>query len=141
MTNRMPALFVGHGSPMNALEDNAFTRAWQDTARRIPRPRAIVCISAHCETRGTYVSGTPTPETIHDFYGFPQALFDVRYAAPGDPALAQRVAGLLSTHKPALDSEWGFDHGSWGVLIAMYPRADVPVVQLSLDMTKPGQYH
>ncbi|HXD83288.1 MAG TPA: class III extradiol ring-cleavage dioxygenase, partial [Rudaea sp.] len=124
----MPTLFVGHGSPMNALEDNAFTRAWQVTARRIPRPRAIVCISAHWETRGTYVSGTPTPETIHDFYGFPKALFDVRYAAPGDPALAQQIAQTVKGIKVHIDAGRGIDHGAWSVLRIMYPQADIPVL-------------
>ena len=141
MTNRMPTLFVGHGSPMNALEDNAFTRGWQDAARRIPRPRAIVCISAHWETRGTYVSGTPTPETIHDFYGFPKALFDVRYPAPGDPALAEQIGQMVKNANVHIDTEWGLDHGAWSVLRIMYPQADIPVLQLSLDTTRPGNFH
>src|SRR6185312_3953734 len=141
MTNRMPALFVGHGSPMNALEDNAYTRGWQDAARRIPRPRAIVCMSAHWETRGTYVSGTPTPETIHDFYGFPKALFDVRYAAPGDPALAEQIGQMVKNANVHIDTKWGLDHGAWSVLRIMYPQADIPVLQLSLDTTQPGNFH
>jgi 4,5-DOPA dioxygenase extradiol len=138
---KMPVVFLGHGSPMNAIEDNDFHRAWASLGARLPRPKSVLCISAHWETQGAGVTAMASPKTIHDFYGFPQALFDVRYAAPGDPALAQRIAGLLSTHKPVLDSTRGFDHGSWSVLTAMYPRADVPVVQLSLDMTKAGQYH
>ena len=138
---RMPVAFIGHGSPMNAIEDNNFHREWRALGERLPRPKSIVCVSAHWETRGVGVTAMERPKTIHDFYGFPQALFDVRYPAPGDPALAQRVAGLLATHRPVLDQEWGLDHGSWGVLVAIYPRADVPVVQLSLDMTKPGGYH
>jgi len=141
MTNRMPALFVGHGSPMNALEDNAYTRGWQDAARRIPQPRAIVCVSAHWETRGTYVSGTPTPETIHDFYGFPKALFDVRYPAPGDPALAEQIGQMVKNANVHIDTEWGLDHGAWSVLRIMYPQADIPVLQLSLDTTQPGNFH
>jgi 4,5-DOPA dioxygenase extradiol len=141
MSSRMPALFVGHGSPMNALEDNAFTRGWQDAARRIPRPRAIVCVSAHWETRGTYVSGTATPETIHDFSGFPQALFDVRYPAPGDPALARQIAQTVQNAKVHIDPGRGIDHGVWSVLRIMYPQADIPVLQLSLDSAQPGAFH
>lgn len=141
MTNRMPALFVGHGSPMNALEDNAYTRGWQDAARRIPQPRAIVCISAHWETRGVYAGGTPTPETIHDFYGFPKALFDVRYPAPGDPALALQIAQTVKSAKIHIDPGRGIDHGVWSVLRIMYPQADIPVLQLSLDTTQPGNFH
>jgi 4,5-DOPA dioxygenase extradiol len=141
MSSRMPALFVGHGSPMNALEDNAFTRGWQDAARRIPRPRAIVCVSAHWETRGVYIGGTPTPETIHDFYGFPKALFDVRYPAPGDPTLARQVAQTVKSANVHLDSGRGIDHGVWSVLRIMYPQADIPVLQLSLDSAQPGAFH
>ncbi|HEY7873156.1 MAG TPA: 4,5-DOPA dioxygenase extradiol, partial [Rudaea sp.] len=137
----MPALFVGHGSPMNALEDNAFTRGWQDAARRISRPRAIVCISAHWETRGVYAGATPTPETIHDFYGFPKALFDVRYPAPGDPALALQIAQTVKSAKIHIDPGRGIDHGVWSVLRIMYPQADIPVLQLSLDTTQPGAFH
>lgn len=138
---RMPALFVGHGSPMNALEDNAFTRGWQDTARRIGKPKAIVCISAHWETRGVAVGAADHPETIHDFYGFPQALFDVRYPAPGDPWLAQRIAGLAKSTSIQLDANHGLDHGAWSVLRVMYPDADVPVLQLSLDTTQADTFH
>lgn len=126
---------------MNALEDNAFTRGWQDAARRIPRPRAILCISAHWETRGVYVGGTGTPETIHDFYGFPKALFDVRYPAPGDPALARQVAQAATSANVCTDPGRGIDHGVWSVLRIMYPQADVPVAQLSLDTTRPGAFH
>lgn len=141
MANRMPALFVGHGSPMNALEDDACTRGWQDAARRIPRPRAIVCVSAHWETRGVYAGGTPAPETIHDFYGFPKALFDVRYPAPGDPALAQQVAQTAKSARVHIDPGRGIDHGVWSVLRIMYPQADIPVLQLSLDSARPGAFH
>ncbi len=137
----MPAVFIGHGSPMNAIEDNTFHRAWGELGTRLPRPKAILCISAHWETRGVGVTAMERPKTIHDFYGFPQALFDVRYPAAGDPALARRVASLLASHRPVLDTEWGLDHGAWSVLIAMYPRADIPVVQLSIDTSKPGAYH
>jgi 4,5-DOPA dioxygenase extradiol len=141
MANRMPALFLGHGSPMNALEDNAFTRGWQDAVQRIPRPRAIVCISAHWETRGVYVGGTPMPETIHDFYGFPKALFDVRYPAPGDAALARQVAQAVKSANVHIDPGRGIDHGAWSVLRIMYPQADIPVLQLSLDSAQPGAFH
>ncbi|MHB8679494.1 MAG: 4,5-DOPA-extradiol-dioxygenase [Rudaea sp.] len=137
----MPALFIGHGSPMNAQEDNAFTRGWQDAARRIPRPRAILCVSAHWETRGVYVGGAATPETIHDFYGFPKALFDVRYPAPGDPVLAARIVQTVKSTKVHIDPGRGIDHGVWSVLRIMYPQADIPVLQLSLDSARPGDFH
>jgi 4,5-DOPA dioxygenase extradiol len=136
-----PALFVGHGSPMNALEDNEFTRGWREAARRLPRPRAILCVSAHWETPGVWTCAAAQPETIHDFYGFPQALFDVRYPAPGDPALAERVAELVKTTNVRTTPEWGLDHGAWSVLRVMYPQADVPVVQLGLDTRQPGAFH
>lgn len=141
MTSKMPVLFLGHGSPMNAIEDNAFYRGWRDIAARIPRPRAVLCISAHWETRGISVTAGEHPETIHDFGGFPQALFDVQYPAPGDPALAKRVAALMAPDSVSLDTQRGFDHGSWGVLVAMYPKADVPVVQLSIPYGQPGAVH
>jgi 4,5-DOPA dioxygenase extradiol len=137
----MPALFVGHGSPMNALEDNAFTRGWQDAARQISRPKAILCISAHWETRGVHIGAAERPETIHDFYGFPQALFDLRYPAPGDPALAWRIAQQIKDVKVHLDAGHGLDHGAWSVLRVMYPDADIPTLQLSLDTTQPGPFH
>ncbi len=142
MSTRMPVLFLGHGSPMNAIEDNAFRRSWQALALRLPRPKAILCISAHWETRGVYVTATDTPETIHDFYGFPKALFDVRYRAPGSPELAHRVAELLSpTTRVHLDPGRGLDHGVWSVLGPMYPDANIPVVQLSLSILHPGAWH
>jgi 4,5-DOPA dioxygenase extradiol len=137
----MPVLFLGHGSPMNAIEDNAWSRAWRDIGTRLPRPKAVLMISAHWETRGVAVTAGEHPETIHDFGGFPQALFDVRYPAPGDPALARRVAELLSPEPVHLDRARGFDHGAWAVLRPMYPNADVPMVQLSLDRTKTPQEH
>jgi 4,5-DOPA dioxygenase extradiol len=135
---RMPVLFLGHGSPMNAIEDNEFHRGWRALGERLPRPRAVLCVSAHWETRGVYAGAAARPETIHDFYGFPKALFDVRYRASGDPALARRAAGLAGAR---LDEGRGLDHGAWGVLIAMYPDASVPVVQLSLDTAQPGAWH
>jgi 4,5-DOPA dioxygenase extradiol len=137
----MPALFLGHGNPMNAIERNAFHRSWEALGARLPRPQAILCVSAHWETRHAYVTATETPETIHDFYGFPKALFDVRYPAPGDPALASRVASLVATERFRLDPGRGLDHGAWSVLVAMYPQADVPVVQLSIDTSQPGRHH
>ncbi|MDP1738144.1 MAG: 4,5-DOPA dioxygenase extradiol [Caulobacter sp.] len=142
MTDRLPVLFLGHGSPMNAIEDNAWRRGWGEVATRLPRPKAVLCVSAHWETMGAAaVSASPAPPTIHDFGGFPQALFDVRYPAPGDPALAARVAELLAPDGVAQHPTRGLDHGAWSVLLPMYPHADVPVVQLSLDRSKPNGWH
>ncbi|EJB5952030.1 TPA: 4,5-DOPA dioxygenase extradiol [Escherichia coli] len=141
-STRMPALFLGHGSPMNVLEDNLYTRSWQKLGMTLPRPQAIVVVSAHWFTRGTGVTAMETPPTIHDFGGFPQALYDTHYPAPGSPALAQRLVELLAPIPVTLDKEaWGFDHGSWGVLIKMYPDADIPMVQLSIDSSKPAAWH
>ncbi len=133
------AVFAGHGSPMNAIEDNEFTRGLREVAGQLRKPRSILCISAHWETDGVSVTASERPPTIHDFYGFPKELFEVQYPAPGDPALARRVAGLLNAR---LDPERGFDHGCWGVLRLMYPAAEIPVVQLSLDqrLTPAGHY-
>ncbi|ENS4278864.1 4,5-DOPA dioxygenase extradiol [Salmonella enterica] len=139
---RMPALFLGHGSPMNVLDDNDYTHAWQRLGEALPRPQAIVVVSAHRYTRGTGVTAMERSQTLHDFGGFPQALYDTHYPAPGAPALAQRLVELLAPVPVALDKEaWGFDHGSWGVLIKMYPNADIPMVQLSVDSTKPAAWH
>ena len=137
----MPVLFVGHGSPMNAIEDNPFSREWQETALHLPRPKAILCISAHWETWGTLVTGMEMPRTIHDFGGFPRALFAVRYGAPGSPWLAQETQSAVQKAAVKMDDEWGLDHGCWSVLKRMYPLADVPVVQMSLDYSKPALYH
>ncbi|EAS1729971.1 4,5-DOPA dioxygenase extradiol [Salmonella enterica] len=138
----MPALFLGHGSPMNVLDDNDYTRAWRRLGEALPRPQAIVVVSAHWYTCGTGVTAMERPQTLHDFGGFPQALYDTHYPAPGSPALAQRLVELLTPVPVALDKEaWGFDHGSWGVLIKMYPNADIPMVQLSVDSTKPAAWH
>ncbi|WP_426766368.1 4,5-DOPA dioxygenase extradiol [Erwinia aphidicola] len=139
--SRMPALFLGHGSPMNVLEENIYTETWSELGKTLPRPKAIIAVSAHWYTRGTAVTAMEKPRTIHDFGGFPQALFDTHYPAPGSPALAQQVADALAPVAAELDREWGFDHGSWGVLIKMYPDADIPVVQLSVDGTRPPAYH
>ncbi|HXQ47022.1 MAG TPA: 4,5-DOPA dioxygenase extradiol [Caulobacteraceae bacterium] len=136
----MPALFVGHGSPMNAIEDNDWTRGWEDVAREIPRPKAILCISAHWETQDLAVTADARPKTIHDFGGFPKALFDIQYPAPGSPELAARIPDITSIDtRQALD--WGLDHGAWSVLCCMYPEADVPVVQLSLDRRLGARWH
>ena len=137
----MPVLFVGHGNPMNAIERNEFRENWTALGKRLPRPSSILCISAHWETRDAYVTATDTPETIHDFYGFPRALFEVRYPAPGEPALARRVAELVASERVRLDPGRGLDHGAWSVLVATYPEADVPVVQLSMDTSRPGRHH
>jgi 4,5-DOPA dioxygenase extradiol len=127
----MPAVFVGHGSPMNAIEENEFHHSWRDLARRLPRPKAVLCVSAHWETDGFALTASEHPATVHDFYGFPKSLFDVRYPAPGEPSLAQEAASLLKGENAVLDAHRGLDHGCWSVLRAIYPEADVPVVQLS----------
>lgn len=140
-TERMPALFLGHGSPMNAIEENEFVKGFRKIGREIEKPKAILCISAHWETKGTYVTAMPNPRTIHDFGGFPQALFDVQYPAPGSPDLAKETKELVKSTEVHLDDKWGLDHGSWSVIKHMYPNADVPVIQMSIDYSKPAQYH
>jgi 4,5-DOPA dioxygenase extradiol len=137
----MPVLFVGHGSPMNAIEDNAFSRNWRELGRRLPAPEAILCVSAHWLTRGTAVTAMAQPRMIHDFWGFPEALNAYRYPAPGDPALARSIAGLVTETEVTLDEEWGLDHGTWIVLTNMFPDAEIPVLQLSIDPRQPAQYH
>ncbi len=141
LTMKIPALFIGHGSPMNAIEDTPVRRSWQAMTKRTPRPKSVLCISAHWETHGVHVTASPKPDTIHDFGGFPKALFDTQYPAPGDPELAVRVVELVKPEPVNLDKSRGLDHGVWSALIAMYPDADVPVVQLSLDMSKSPQAH
>jgi 4,5-DOPA dioxygenase extradiol len=137
----MPVLFMGHGSPMNAIEDNEFSLAWQEAARTIPQPKAILCISAHWETLGSQVTAMQAPRTIHDFYGFPRSLFEKQYPAPGSPELAARIIKLLDQSNVLADQSWGLDHGTWSVLCRMYPQADVPVVQLSLDRAGENANH
>jgi 4,5-DOPA dioxygenase extradiol len=141
VSTRMPVVFIGHGNPMLTLTDNRFTRAWQHIGDSLPRPKAIVVVSAHWYRDGVAVTAMDAPRTIHDFSGFPQELFDVRYAAPGAPALAQRVCDLLAPLQVELDYSWGLDHGTWAVLKHVYPRADVPIVQLSIDASQPAQFH
>ena len=137
----MPAVFLGHGSPMNAIEQNRHADIWARIGREFPRPKAILSISAHWFTRGVGVTAMETPKTIHDFGGFPQALFDMQYPAPGSPALAARVRDLLAPLPVALDQDWGLDHGTWSVLTHVYPKADIPVVQISIDASQPPQFH
>ena len=138
----MPAAFLGHGSPMNALETNHFSKAWQAFGVSVPRPRAILVISAHWYTTVTAVTAMPHPRTIHDFYGFPKALFDVEYPAPGDPAVAEEIADVVKPVVVGLDGDsWGLDHGAWSVLVHAFPKADVPVLQLSIDTRQRFEYH
>jgi 4,5-DOPA dioxygenase extradiol len=141
MAERMPALFIGHGNPMNALEDNEYTKAWARLGRTLPRPRAVLAISAHWYIGDTAVTVSERPETVHDFGGFPRELYQVQYPAPGDPALAARVQELLRPLAVRSDAEWGLDHGTWTVLGKMYPQADVPVVQLSMSERQQPQQH
>jgi 4,5-DOPA dioxygenase extradiol len=137
----MPVAFLGHGSPMNTLERNAFTETWRQFGEAVPKPKAILMISAHWFTRGTHVTAMQQPETIHDFRGFPQALSDFQYPARGAPELARRVAQLLAPLDVGLDQQWGLDHGAWSVLAHVFPAANVPVVQLSIDRTQAPQWH
>jgi len=138
---RLPALFVGHGNPMNALQTNAWTGGWAALGRSLPRPRAVLSVSAHWYIEGTAVTAMDAPRTIHDFGGFPRELFAVRYPAPGDAALAARVQRLLAALAVSADQHWGLDHGTWSVLCHLFPQADVPVVQLSIDETQPPSFH
>lgn len=137
----MPVLFVGHGSPMNAIEDNEFTRRWTQMAQEIPEPKAVLIVSAHWLTRGTHITTMEQPKTIHDFGGFPKALFDVEYSAPGNPQLAKETASLITSTNVGLDHDWGLDHGAWSVVKKMYPKANIPMLQLSIDYHKPAEYH
>ncbi len=137
----MPVLFIGHGSPMNGIEDNEFSRGWQAVARSLPTPKAVLCISAHWETNGTFVTAMDHPRTIHDFSGFPPELYAVQYPAPGSTWLAQETRRIVSSTRVSPDNRWGLDHGCWIVLKRMFPEADIPVVQLSLDRTQEAMYH
>lgn len=140
-SSRMPAVFFGHGNPMNALFENAYTKAWAAIGRQLPRPKAILCISAHWFVPETGVTISTAPRTIHDFGGFPRELYAVNYPAPGDPALAKRVQQMLAPLPVTLDDRWGLDHGTWSVLCHVYPHADVPIVQLSIDEREPPSFH
>jgi len=140
-TEQMPVLFLGHGSPMNAIEENEFVAGFRNVGTTIPKPNAILCISAHWETRGTFVTAMDKPQTIHDFGGFPKALFDVQYPAAGSPELALEAKTDIKKTVVGLDYQWGLDHGAWSVIKHLYPRADVPVIQLSLDHEQGAQYH
>lgn len=140
-TEKMPVLFLGHGSPMNAIGENEFVTGFRHVGETIPKPNAILCISAHWETKGTFVTAMERPQTIHDFGGFPKALYDVRYPAPGSPALAKDTKELIKKTTVGLDEKWGLDHGAWSVIKHLYPQADVPVIQMSLDYTNAPQYH
>jgi len=140
-TEPFPVFFFGHGSPMNAIEENEFSLEWQRIGKNLPKPNAILCISAHWLTRGTFVTAMEQPKTIHDFGGFPKALFDVQYPAAGSPQLAKDTVDIVKSVAVGLDDEWGLDHGAWSVLKHLYPNADVPVIQMSIDYYKPASFH
>ena len=140
-TQPMPVLFIGHGNPMNAITRNEFSLGWQQMGKALPQPRAILCISAHWETRGTAVTAMPQPRTIHDFGGFPKELSEYQYPAPGSPEVALEAKAAITKATVELDHEWGLDHGCWSVVCQMFPEATIPVLQLSLDYTKPPQWH
>lgn len=140
-TERMPALFVGHGNPMNAIEDNLFTQGFRAIAKELPKPNAILCISAHWETRGTFVTAMKQPETIHDFGGFPRSLYEVQYPAPGSPELALEIQQNITSTSVNLTDDWGLDHGCWTVAKFLFPEANIPVVEMSIDYSKPTAFH
>jgi len=139
--HKSPVLFIGHGSPMNGIEDNEFSRTWAKFGNEIPKPKAVLVISAHWLTNGTHITAMQNPKTIHDFGGFPQELLDVQYPAKGSPELAKATSKLITSTTVGLDHDWGLDHGTWTVVRHMYPNADIPVLQLSIDYNKPAQYH
>lgn len=136
-----PVFFIGHGSPMNGIEDNRFSQQWKAEVADLPKPELVLVISAHWLTRGTYVTAMDHPQTIHDFGGFPQALFDVQYPAPGNPSAAEEIKQMVQATTVGLDHDWGLDHGTWTIVRHMYPDADIPVLQLSIDFYKPAAYH
>lgn len=140
-STKMPVLFLGHGSPMNAIEENEFVASFRKLGNEIVKPKAILCISAHWETSGTYVTAMPNPRTIHDFGGFPKELYEIQYPAPGSPELATETQQIIKKADVKLDDAWGLDHGAWSVIKHLYPNADIPIIQMSLDYTKPPQYH
>jgi len=140
-TEKMPVLFLGHGSPMNAIEENEFVAGFRTMGKDIPKPKAILVVSAHWETKGTFVTAMDKPQTIHDFGGFPKALFDFQYPAPGSPAIAAETKKIITKTTVGLDDKWGLDHGAWSVVTHLYPKADIPVIQLSIDYTQNAQYH
>ena len=140
-TEIMPVLFLGHGSPMNAIEDNEYSRKWEEIGKTLAKPKVIICISAHWETKGTFVTAMQKPPTIHDFGGFPQALFEVQYPAPGSPDLARETKSIITKAEVGLDEKWGLDHGCWSVVRHLYPKADIPVIEMSLDYYQSPQYH
>jgi len=140
-TETMPVLFLGHGSPMNAIEENEFVQGWREIGKTLPKPNAVLCISAHWETIGTFVTAMEKPKTIHDFGGFPKELYEVQYPAPGSPELAKEVRNIITKKEVGLDDKWGLDHGAWSVIKHLYPNADVPVIQMSLDNSQSPQYH
>jgi 4,5-DOPA dioxygenase extradiol len=140
-TFKMPVLFLGHGSPMNAIEENEFVERWRTCGMTMPKPAAILCISAHWETRGTFVTAMEKPKTIHDFGGFPEELYNVQYPAPGNPELAQEIKNLIKKSEIGLDEKWGLDHGCWSVVKHLYPDADIPVIQMSMDYYLSAQEH
>ncbi len=138
---KMPIVFVGHGSPMNAIEKNEFSIKWNNIGKQLPVPKLILCISAHWETEGTHITAMKNPRTIYDFYGFPEELYKINYPAPGSPERADEIKKATAETEVLLDNQWGLDHGCWSVLYHMYPKANIPVLQLSLDHTKPPEYH
>lgn len=140
-SEKMPVLFLGHGSPMNAIEENEFVNGFRTVAGNIPKPEAILCVSAHWETKGTFVTAMQNPPTIHDFGGFPEELFAVQYPAPGSPDLARKTKALIKKTEVGLDDKWGLDHGAWSVIKHLYPQANIPVIQMSIDYSRPPQYH
>ena len=140
-TKKMPVLFLGHGSPMNAIEENEFVSKFREIGTTLAKPKAILCISAHWETKGTFITAMQNPRTIHDFVGFPKELFNVQYPAQGSPQLATETKSMITKTEVGLDYKWGLDHGAWSVIKHLYPKANVPVIQMSIDYTKPAKYH